>query len=183
VPTKFWEPHLRGSWILTRMRARRSDPIPDSAATLPRDNSGIGRRMCLAFFGLLIGFGAIWITGSSPRWVHDTNFGPSEVNSLGIMDDTGVTGVASYLSYFALTLGAVRWWRMTDRRRRSWFSLFPVLATGFWALLFGLVFWPTNQQPMFGAAALVMASAIVQWVSPWEPPPPPPPKRLRLRYA
>lgn len=46
-----------------------------------------------------------------------------------------------------------------------------------------MIFWPTGDQPMFGAAALVMAAAIVQWVSPWEPPPPPPPKRLRLRYA
>jgi hypothetical protein len=56
------------------------------------------------------------------------------------------------------------------------------LATGFWALALGLIFWPKGE-PMFGAAALVMASAVVQWVSPWEPPPPAPPKRLRLRYA
>jgi hypothetical protein len=31
--------------------------------------------------------------------------------------------------------------------------------------------------------ALVMASAIVQMVSPWEEPPPPVTRRLRLRYA
>ena len=75
----------------------------------------------------------------------------------------------------------MRWWRLTDRRRKSWFSLFPVLAAGFWALIL-LVFWPAGE-PMFGGGGMVMSAAIVQWVSPWEPPPPPPPKRLRLRYA
>jgi hypothetical protein len=101
-----------------------------------------------------------------------------------MVGNPGLAAATGYLSYFALSLGAVRWWRMTERRRKSWFSLFPVMATGFWALLFGLVFWPWGANPyMFGAAALVMASAVVQWVSPWEPPPPPPPRRLRLRYA
>jgi hypothetical protein len=44
--------------------------------------------------------------------------------------------------------------------------------------------WPWFEQPSyFGAAALVMSAAIVQWVSPWDAPPPPMPKRLRLKYA
>jgi len=34
-----------------------------------------------------------------------------------------------------------------------------------------------------GALVLVLASAIVQLVSPWEQPPPPAAKRMRLRYA
>ena len=76
----------------------------------------------------------------------------------------------------------MRWWKLTDRRRKYWFSLFPVLASGFWALVLSFV-WPWLDQPLYGAAALVTASMIVQWVSPWEPPPPPAPKRLRLRYA
>jgi eukaryotic-like serine/threonine-protein kinase len=94
---------------------------------------------------------------------------------------------AGYLSYFGLALGVLRWWRMTDRRRKQWFSLFPVLAAGFWAfVLIGV--WPKVDGPTFasatqGAAALVMASLIVQWVSPWEPPPPPLPRRLKWRHA
>jgi hypothetical protein len=183
VPTKFWEPHLRGAWLLERVRRGRSDASPDPVATLPTSSDGIGRRLCLAALGLLIGLGTLWLNGWNPQWTRDGAANPGDSYALGVVGEHGLTAAASYLSYFALTLGAVRWWRLTDRRRRHWFSLFPVLATGFWALVFGFIFWPTAEQPMFGAAALVMAAAVVQWVSPWEPPPPAPPKRLRLRYA
>jgi hypothetical protein len=155
VPTKFWGPANPGD--------------------------GWGRRICLAALGMVIGLGAMWLDGWHPELLIPAN-------SVGVsrLDEhertAALTAAAGYVSYFGLSLGAVRWWRMTDRRRKSWFSLFHVLAAGFAALLLGLVFWPSSK-PMFGAAALVMASAIVQWVSPWEPPPPPPPKRLRLRYA
>jgi hypothetical protein len=155
IPTKFWGPASPGE--------------------------GLGRRLCLAGLGLLLGLGALWLDGWHPKW--DAALSPSDSPGFGLLDAAGLPVAAGYLTYFGLSLGAVRWWRMTDRRRKSWFSLFPILATGFWALLFGAIFWPNRDQPMFGAAALVMASAIVQWVSPWEPPPPPPPKRLRLRYA
>ena len=47
-------------------------------------------------------------------------------------------------------------------------------------LLILLLVWP---QPIHGAAALIVASVIVQLVSPWEEPPPPAAKRMRLRYA
>jgi hypothetical protein len=183
VPTKFWEPHLRGAWLLTRQRARKSDSLPDPVATLPYSGDGIGRRLCLASLGLLIGLGTLWLNGWNPHWDRDSTVAPGDSYGLALIGEHGFTAAAGYLSYFALTLGVVRWWKITDRRRRHWFSLFPLLATGFWALLFGWIFWPWDQQPMFGAAALVMAAAVVQWVSPWEPPPPPPPKRLRLRYA
>ena len=36
---------------------------------------------------------------------------------------------------------------------------------------------------MDGAGVLMLSAAVVQLVSPWEPPPPPPPRRMRLRYA
>jgi hypothetical protein len=143
---------------------------------------GLGRRLCLAGLGLLIGLGTLWVSGWNPHWERDAAYGPGDSYGFAVMDGSGPTIAARYLTYFGLTLGAARWWRMTDRRRKNWFSLFPVLVAGFWALVFGLVFWP-HDQPMYGAAALVMAAAVVQWVSPWEPPPPPPPKRLRLRYA
>jgi serine/threonine protein kinase len=184
LPTKFWEPHLKGAWILTRFRARRSEPVPVGVG-LPPSGDGIGRRLCLATFGLLIGVGTMWLNGWHPKWARDpASLNPGDSAGLVLMDENGLTAAAGYLSFFALSLGMIRWWRMTDRRRKSWFSLFPVLTAGFWGLLLGLVFWPTYELPSgVGAAALVMASAIVQWVSPWEPPPPPPPKRLRLRYA
>ena len=37
---------------------------------------------------------------------------------------------AGLVSYFGLALGLLRWWKIADRRRGSWFSFFPVLATG-----------------------------------------------------
>jgi hypothetical protein len=40
-----------------------------------------------------------------------------------------------------------------------------------------------EQQLWLGAVVLVVASIVVQLVSPWEPPPPVPVKRMRLRYA
>ena len=81
---------------------------------------------------------------------------------------------AGYLSYFALGLCVLRWWRMAERRRPHRFSFFPVLAAGVWAVLL-LFVWPWPEPP-HGAGALVMAAAIVQLVSPWEQPPPPPGK-------
>jgi hypothetical protein len=146
---------------------------------------GWSRRLTLIVLGSLIGAGVLWLDGWSPRWAapgSSITLGPNDSIGLWQPNRRGLVTGAGYLTYFGLALGALRWWRMTDRRRKSWFSLFPVLAAGFWSLVLSFV-WPWEQQPMFGAMALVTASAIVQWVSPWEPPPPPPPRRLRLRYA
>jgi hypothetical protein len=70
---------------------------------------------------------------------------------------------------------------MADRRRPQRFSFAPVLAAGFWGLLLLLLAHPALSWK--GAVVLVLASAVVQLVSPWEPPPPPPARRMRLRYA
>src|SRR5205823_5941656 len=143
--------------------------------------------LVLMVIGTLIGAGVLWLNGWTPHWAPPgtaVNLGPGESLGLWQPNGRGLVKGAGYLAYFGLSLAALRWWRLADRRRKSWFSLFPVLAAGFWALVLSVVFWPwSQQQQMFGAMALVTASAIVQWVSPWEPPPPPPPRRLRLRYA
>jgi hypothetical protein len=70
---------------------------------------------------------------------------------------------------------------MADRRRPHRFSLFAVLATAFWGYVL-LLLWPRPEAPT-GLVALVMASVIVQVVSPWEQPPAVRGRRLRLRYA
>src|SRR5262249_19090821 len=88
---------------------------------------------------------------------------------------------ACYLSYFGVAFFALRWWKMADRRRPHRFSLFSVLAAGFWAYLL-LCLWPWPEEPL-GVVALVLSAVIVQLVSPWEQPPPPRARRLRLRYA
>jgi hypothetical protein len=91
---------------------------------------------------------------------------------------------ASYFSYYALAFFALRWWRMTSRRRSQRFSFAPLLGAGFWAAVLLLPI-PLYQQPgpVMAAVVLVMTAAIVQLVSPWEQPPPPATRRVRLRYA
>jgi hypothetical protein len=175
--------------------------VPAKLWTARPGGDAWGRRLVLMVLGTLIGAGVLWLNGWTPRWAppgSEVSLAPAE--SLGIWeaDGNGIIAGSGYLAYFGLSLGALRfglslgalrWWRLADRRRKSWFSLFPVLAAGFWSLVLSFV-WPwthevgsTGPQPMFGALALITAAAIVQWVSPWEPPPPPPPRRLRLRYA
>jgi hypothetical protein len=177
-----WKPTLLGSLFFATVGVCWAVLIPTKFWGRPAPGGGMGRRLCLAALGLLLGLSALWLDGWDVKWDRDIAAQrPGLSPMLELVDENGLTASVGYLTYFGLALGAVRWWRLTDRRRKSWFSLFPVLAAGFWALLL-LVFWP-SAEPMFGAAALVMSAAIVQWVSPWEPPPPPPPKRLRLKYA
>jgi len=136
--------------------------------------------------GCLVGLMGLWLDGWSAEplslWVSD---GPAATMPAFLMAEAG------YLSFFAIGLFAMRWWRLTERRRSAWFSLFPVLAAGFWGLGLLCVWpWYTNtpvfghgSNPPYGLVALVMAAAIVQWSSPWLPPVPTLPKRLRLRTA
>jgi hypothetical protein len=143
------------------------------------------RRLVLMACGAVVGLGALWLDG----WMPDVHMGPYARNPA--LTDASTTSNwwtqnpiavgAGLVSYFGLALGLLRWWKIADRRRSSWFSLFPVLATGVWAGLLMLV-WPLKDpfRP-YGAAALILSSMIVQWVSPWQPPPPPAPRRLKLR--
>jgi hypothetical protein len=156
--------------------------IPGKFWTAQRDRERWGRRLAMGSLGALIGLGAMWLEGWTPAWPLHRNGNGSMAQLLGPGDPLGVTASAGFLAYFGLGLGALRWWKMTDRRRKHWFSLFPLLAAGFWGgvLLFML---PNYDQRSVGFASMVMAAAIVQCVSPWETPPPPSPRRLRLRYA
>ena len=81
-------------------------------------------------------------------------------------------------AFLALAFFALRWWRLTDRRRLARFSLTPVLLAGFWALALLLVARP---HPGLGAGVLVLSAVVVQLVSPWEPARIS--KRSRLRVA
>jgi hypothetical protein len=92
--------------------------------------------------------------------------------------DSDLAEALATLSYFGVTFFALRWWRLSDRRRSQRFSFAPILAAGVWGYLL-LLLWPQWR----GALALVVSSAIVQLVSPWQAPPAPVAKRLRLRYV
>jgi hypothetical protein len=148
------------------------------------------RRVVMMVLGVGIGVCALWLNGWFPylpasespvRVVQQGNVNV-EVHPAFWSGKGGISIVAGILSYFALALCALRWWKMADPRRSARFSCFPVLAAGFWALIL-LFLWPVTVASPYGAVALVMASVIVQWVSPWEQPPPPATRRMRLRYA
>jgi hypothetical protein len=76
--------------------------------------------------------------------------------------------VAGYLCYFGLIFFAVRWWKMAAPRRQFRFSLFPVLAVGFWSLVLLLI--PNLGIGLGTAVSLVASAVVVQLVSPWDGP-------------
>jgi hypothetical protein len=151
IPGKFWTERRGDSWT---------------------------RRLVMMVLGGLIGLGALWLQGWSPGLPGLEAQG--DRGALTSIFPRNVVNEASYFSYYALAFFALRWWRMTSRRRQQRFSFAPILAAGFWGVVLWLLVHPQNWS---SAVVLVLASAIVQLVSPWEPPPPPVAKRVRLRYA
>jgi hypothetical protein len=139
------------------------------------------RRLIMLLVGVGVGLGALWLEGWMPRLPPGE---PSPLSSASpvfssVFPTGGIADVAAYLSYFGLVFFALRWWKMADPRRGQRFSFAPILTAGFWSLILLLVW----SQPLHGAAALIVASVIVQLVSPWEPPPRAAAKPVRLRYA
>jgi hypothetical protein len=158
--------------------------VPAKFWNSQRGDSGV-RRAVMMILGVLVGLGSLWLDGwtiglptSDSVW---TTASTESVPSLLFGQRQGIPIAAGYLSYFGLAFFALRWWKLADPRRSQRFSFAPILATGFWALVLLLV-WPWPQVPQ-GAVPLVVASAIIQLVSPWDQPPPPTAKRVRLRYS
>ena len=132
-------------------------------------DSGIRRTVMMAF-GLLIGALALWLEG----WSIDGWSG----SIAGLDDDAGgwriglphkregIMLAAGYLSYFGLAFFALRWWKMADRLRAHRFSLVPILAAGFWAVVLLLV-WPHPESPR---AIAWRCFSDRPMVSPWELP-------------
>ncbi|HEV2947123.1 MAG TPA: serine/threonine-protein kinase [Gemmataceae bacterium] len=162
-----------------------------------KGDSGL-RRGVMTVMGVMVGLAALWMGGwilapqqesaaiQVARMVHDPGGNaPAEVNldpsrATLFQNSEDIYTAARYLTYFGLIFFAVRWWKMADRHRSQRFSFAPILVVGFWALALLLV--GLGPQPQ-GAVALVLAAAIVQLVSPWQPLPPPVMKRMRLRYT
>jgi hypothetical protein len=145
--------------------------IPSKFWTERRGDSWL-RRFALLLVGGLVGLGGWWMDGGS--------FASTAIDRMPMQGAEGM----SYFSYYALAFFAMRWWRMTARRRAHRFSFAPILGAGFWGLVLMLLIRPQDGANS-GLLVLVLAmtAAIVQLVSPWEQPPAPTAKRLRLRYA
>jgi hypothetical protein len=140
------------------------------------------RRFVMLVIGAGVGVGALWLDGWMPRSLPPdftalVEKAPTRATFLGLEDAT--LQLVMYLTYFGVVLFAVRWWKMAGPRRKFRFSLFPLLAVGFWSLILLLVW-----KPMMGAAlVLIAASLVVQLVSPWEGPSVPVARKIRPRWA
>ncbi|HTU21174.1 MAG TPA: serine/threonine-protein kinase [Gemmataceae bacterium] len=152
IPSKFWTERRGDSWL---------------------------RRFALLLVGGLVGLSCWWMDGGSLTTTPLVR--EHTASLLAFVPSQGVTE-ASYFSFYGLAFFAMRWWRMTGRRRAHRFSFAPILGAGFWGLVLTLLIRPlASASP--GLLVLVMTATIVQLVSPWEQPPAPSAKRLRLRYA
>ncbi len=151
--------------------------IPSKFWTERRGDSWL-RRFALLLVGGLVGLIGWWMDGGQ--------LVSNSVTSLSMPAFKPPSGAAemSYFSFFGLAFFAMRWWRMTARRRAHRFSFAPILGAGFWGLVLMLLIRPlASANPGLLVLVLAMTAAIVQLVSPWEQPPAPIAKRLRLRYA
>lgn len=135
--------------------------------------SGWGRRFQLLLAGLGVGALAFWLDGwAVPKGGTGADTGRELViGGWGRVSPEAFATLMKYLFYFGLSLAAVRWWRMTDPRRKERFRFFPVAVAGFWAGAF-LFLWPWESDPAaVGVGPLVIAAVCVQVAGPWAGPP------------
>jgi hypothetical protein len=175
---------VAGCWAVLVPAKVWTRRVPDS----------LGRRLVLMSLGLAVGLEALWLDGHELHALLAPGAQASAAARpalavpprqdgwfLNRISRPDVPVAACYLSYFGLAFFVLRWWKLAERRRPQRFSLWAVLLAAFWGLvLFAL--WPGTQAAL-GVMTLVMASVIIQLVSPWEPAPPPAARKLRLRYA
>jgi hypothetical protein len=138
-----------------------------------RTRNGLARRLTMFCMGLLVGLTTLWVDG----WVVRPSSGTTGLNTW-LPSGRDLVEMAGVLSYFAIGLAVLRWWRLADPWRRSRFAFLPVLGSAFWACLLLLVW-----QERSAAVSLVLAAVIVQLASPWVPlPQEPAVRRVRWRY-
>ena len=157
--------------------------LATSAGARYKTSDSWGRRARLGGLGLLIGFFAFWLTGTTAETETTELVGFAPGMSFRFAE-ADASRLGYYLLYFGGVLGACRWWRMTAKDRKDRFSLFPPIAAGFWASVFLFAFAQTGEGN-FGLAILpmVLSAVAVQWVSPWQAAPPPVAKKLRWKAA
>jgi hypothetical protein len=154
--------------------------IPAKFWTAKRGDSW-SRRVVMMVLGVSIGVMALWIDGRVSVPTQFTAESGKTLWAAMLPNSEGLPSAAGYLSYFALAFFALRWWKMTDRRRSQRFSFGPLLAAAFWGFILLLIPHDAWDKTWRGPVVLVMSAAIVQLVSPWEQPPPAVNRKMRLR--
>jgi hypothetical protein len=159
------------------------------------------RRVALMCLGVGVGVLSLWLEGYQLPLLANQEPRASALIATGgdavaprhwysggfLVQGQEVPAAASYLAYFGLAFFLIRWWKMADRRRKHRFSLGPVCAAALGSWLLMLLIWPTDEQAKAALidqttaiVALVMASVVIQVVSPWEAPPP---KNRKMRLV
>jgi hypothetical protein len=131
-----------------------------------------GRRAIQAVVGMCVGALALWLDG----WALPKGTANASSRDLvlftnhRINPDTFSTAVR-YLFYFGLAVGACRWWKATDWKRKERVRFIPLIAAGFWGAVL-LFLWPGESAPaMLGVSVMVIAAVAAQVASPWAGPP------------
>ena len=147
------------------------------------------RRLTLAVCGAVLGVFALWLDGwnlNAKTFTMNPRSASEETLQHIMAPHEALNTAAAYMSYFALVFGLLKWWRLADRKRKSWFSVWPVIVTGLLSsilLSFLEIEGHTSISGYGAAAALTTAAALVQFVSPHDPRPLAFPKRLRYKAA
>jgi hypothetical protein len=138
------------------------------------------RRLVMLLLGGLVGLLGLFLDGWTAH--PPPASGSWELSLVGLLfaGNLALATQVGYVVYFASVFAVMRWWLLADRHRPSRFSLAPVLAAVFWSLVLLLLGRP---QPQLGVGVVVLASMVVQLVSPWEPRPRTASKRWRLEAA
>ena len=147
----------------------------------------LSRRAALMFVGGLVGVFALWISGQPvPELIagvvqaNETSTSGSATTSVSSTREQ-LTTLLGYVAFFAIPFFLMRWWELTDRRRKRRFSLYFVVGVGLLSYLM-TAFWPGNFGGL-GLMTFIVTAVVVQLVSPWEPIKRVPVRKLRLPNA
>jgi eukaryotic-like serine/threonine-protein kinase len=140
------------------------------------------RRVVMLVLGAGVGMLALWLQGwHMPFTGKPDSLPPPTGSSLTALLPSTVAAEVGSLTFYGLAFFALRWWKMTERLRPQRFSVAPLLAAVFWAILLMMLLRPEDDWR--SVLVLGLTAAIVQMVSPWRQQQPPQARRLRMRYA
>ncbi|MBM4069257.1 MAG: serine/threonine protein kinase [Planctomycetes bacterium] len=143
--------------------------VPAKAWRQPADDSW-PRRFIMTALGLALGIVAAWLEGQ-----------PLE-DVLNLPGSTARLEALRFMGLFGLSFFLMRWWKLAERTRPLRFDLGPVVLAAILAFVLSLLL-PIQGNRHIAVLALTASAAIVQLVSPWQPPQPKRSRPQRLRFS